>query len=348
MDTMDHVQEIDGNGCHDDTGHGDTYHVDGSHVAGCHGDTCHEPLEDMYHAPGESGDMMEPSVTLFDVPWDDVIFQYILPLLPVQTLFQLRRVSTISLLMIKDYFSQTKEINIARIAGKVTPKAFQILTCDNESLIRLNLRNSKDWLTDELLIPVLKCNPKLQLLDLTNCTSVTNAVLQTTASFCTGIQKLLLRDCVWLSPEGVTVLGLYCKNLDTIDFSGCWNVNDESLTVLVSGCPKLRVIQLAKIYGLTDNSMMVLAKCSRQLYHLNIQGCWRITDDSIRFLAEYGKKLKMLQIRECHQVTEMTLSKLRENGVKMDKLSPPSRQPRINQLLWHMRHKLHVNYDMVF
>ena len=61
-----------------------------------------------------------------------------------------------------------------------------------------------------------------------------------------------------------------------------------------------------------------------------------------RFLAEYGKSLKMLQIKECHQVTEMTLGKLREKGVKMDKMSPPSARPRINQLLWNMRHKLNV------
>jgi hypothetical protein len=178
------------------------------------------------------------STTLFDVPWDDVLFQYILPLLPVQTLFQLRRVCTTSLLMIKEYFSQSKEINIARIAGKVTAKAFHILTDENTNLLRLNLRNSKGWLSDELLIPVLKCNPKLQLLDLTNCTSVSNAVLQCAAVHCPGLKKLMLRDCVWLSPEGVTVIGLYCKDLETIDFNGCWNVNDESLSVLVSSCPR--------------------------------------------------------------------------------------------------------------
>lgn len=298
--------------------------------------------------PGEqeqsaSGDNCEQSVTSFlDLPWDDVLFQYILPLLPIQTLFQLRRVSSMTCQMIQEYFSQSKEINIARIAGRVTAHAFHILSDNSTNLLRLNLRNSKNWLTDSLLCPVLKCNPRLQLLDLTNCTSVTNSTLQSVAVNCPGLQKLILRDCVWLSPEGVTVIGLYCKDLEAIDFSGCWNVNDESLTVVVSNCKRLKSIQLAKIYGLTDSSMTVLAKCSSQLYHLNIQGCWRVTDDSIRFLAEYGKNLKMLQIRECHQVTEMTLSKLRENGVKMDKLSPPSRQPRINQLLWSMRHRLNV------
>ncbi|XP_045211718.2 F-box/LRR-repeat protein 15-like [Mercenaria mercenaria] len=321
-------------------------------VPGCHGDNyvTREDKDD-YRLPDVTGNEYSasrdhyedvPSTNLFDIPWDDVLFQYILPLLPVQTLFQLRRVCKTSLLMIKDYLSQTKEINIARIAGKVTTTAFHILTDENTNLLRLNLRNSKGWLSDELLMPVLKCNPRLQLLDLTNCTSVTNAVLQCVAVNCSGLQKLILRDCVWLSPEGVTVIGLYCKDLEAIDFNGCWNVNDESLSVLVSSCPRLKSVQLAKIYGLTDNSMTVLAKCSSQLYHLNIQGCWRITDDSIRFLAEYGKNLKMLQIRECHQVTEMTLSKLRENGVKMDKLSPPSSYPRVSQLLWSMRHKLNV------
>lgn len=318
----------------------------------CCGDSCIKeiPTEDTRVASPKlesSEDHIEPLehfsvITFLDIPWDDVLFQYILPLLPVQTLFQLRRVSTLSRAMIREYFSQAKEINIARIAGRVTADAFHILSDDNTNLLRINLRNSKNWLSDELLTPVLKCNPRLQLLDLTNCTSVTNTTLQCLAVNCPNLQKLILRDCVWLSPEGVTVIGLYCKNLEAIDFSGCWNVNDESLTVIVSSCRKLKSVQLAKIYGLTDSSMTVLAKCSNQLQHLNIQGCWRVTDDSIRFLAEYGKNLKMLQIRECHQVTEMTLSKLRANGVKMDKLSPPSQQPRINQLLWSLRHRLNV------
>lgn len=316
----------------------------GDHVTGENQDQCSHYLmqHSESHASGDHSEEGPTTTTLFDIPWDDVLFQYILPLLPVQTLFQLRRVCKTSLHMIKEYFSQTKAINIARIGGKVTANAFHILTDENTNLVHLNLRNSKAWLTDDLLIPVLKCNPRLQSLDLTNCTSVSNVVLQCVAVSCLGLKKLILRDCVWLSPEGVTVIGLYCKDLDTVDFTGCWNVNDESLSVLVSSCPQLKSIQLAKIYGLTDNSMIVLAKHSSQLYHLNIQGCWRITDDSIRFLAEYGKNLKMLQIRECHQVTEMTLSKLRENGVKMDKLMPPSTQPRINQLLWSMRHKLNV------
>lgn len=187
-----------------------------------------------------SGDHCEGIITttLFDIPWDDVLFQYILPLLPLQTLFQLRRVCTTSLQMIKEYFSKTKDINIARIGGKVTADAFHILTHENTNLVRLNLRNSKAWLTDALLIPVLKCNSRLQLLDLTNCTSVTNAVLQCVAVNCSGLRKLILRDCVWLSPEGVTVIGLYCKDLETIDFTGCWNVNDESLSVLINSCPQ--------------------------------------------------------------------------------------------------------------
>ncbi|WAQ96892.1 FXL15-like protein, partial [Mya arenaria] len=263
-------------------------------------------------------------VRLYDLPWEDIVFQYIFPLLPIQTLFQLRRVSRECKHMVQHYFSISRVLNIARIGGKVTAEAFHILTDESSNLLHLNLRNAKDWLNDTLLMPVLKSNARIQTLDLTNCISLSNTSLQVLATHCVELKCLTLRDCVWLSPEGVTVIGLYCKELEKIDISGCWNVNDEALTVLVKGCSKLTFIQMSKIYGITDSSMSVLCRSCPNLVHLNVQGCWRITDDSIRFLTEYGKNMQMLQIRECNQVTETVLSKLRSNGVKMDRLAPPS------------------------
>lgn len=178
------------------------------------------------------------TVTIFDLPWTDVVFQHIFTLLPVQTLFHLRRVCSTFQQMVREYFSIAKRINIARIGGKVTAEAFHILTDESTNLVHVNLRNSKDWLKDSRLIPVIKNNSRLQSLDLTNCISISNATIQVVASFCKELKSLTLRDCVWLSPEGVMALGLHCMQLEQIDLSGCWNVDDESIIVLVKGCTR--------------------------------------------------------------------------------------------------------------
>ena len=177
-------------------------------------------------------------MTIFELPWTDVIYQYILPMLPVQTLFHLRAVCTTFQRLIQEYFSIAKQLNIARIGGKVTANAFHSLTDESTKLVHVNLRNSKDWLRDSLLTPVLRANDRLQSLDLTNCISISNTTVQIVASFCRELKSLTLRDCVWLSPVGVSALGLNCLQLEQIDLSGCWNVDDESIIVLVKGCSR--------------------------------------------------------------------------------------------------------------
>lgn len=167
-----------------------------------------------------------------------MVFQYIFPFLPIQTLFALRQVSHVWHQVVRYYFSYTRCLDISHISIKLTAKAFDILTEENTNLVYINFANAKNVLTDKLLMPVFKNNPRLQSVDLTNCISLSNSSVQVLVSQCTDLRNLTLRDCVWLSPEGVSVIGLHCQELQTIDLSGCWNVNDEALIVLVKGCPK--------------------------------------------------------------------------------------------------------------
>ncbi|KAK3089965.1 hypothetical protein FSP39_008052, partial [Pinctada imbricata] len=263
-------------------------------------------------------------LTFLDLPWEDVIFRYILPCLPLQTQFQLRRVSLGFRDLMTAYFSTAKSVNITRIALRMTAGAFEILTQHNNSLQNIVLRNAKDWLTDKILNSVLSRNPKLVKLDLTNCSSVSNTCLQILASKCPNMRDISLRECHWVSREGVTVIALHCRDLQCLDLTGCWEVDDEAVMMVALSCKKLRFLSLAKIYGMTDNALSVVAREATSLVHLNIQGCWRLSDDSMHIVAEYAQSLQALQVRECRDVTERTLSKLRQRGVKTDVRPPPS------------------------
>ena len=180
----------------------------------------------------------DDAVSLFDLPWHDVIYPHLFTCLPIQTIFLLRGVSKTGYELVREFFSVTKEINIARIAGKLNTNSFQIMTRDSTNLVRLNLRNAKDWLSDSALCPVLKDNGKLQFLDLTNCMGITNSTMQVLAINCPQLQTIVLRDCHWLSVEGLSTLALNLECLEKVDLSGCWNVNDESIILLVNSCPK--------------------------------------------------------------------------------------------------------------
>ena len=55
---------------------------------------------------------------------------------------------------------------------------------------------------------------------------------------CKDLRTLILRECHWLSAEGLTVIALNCRQLQSVDMTGCWNVNDEAITVLVMSCKR--------------------------------------------------------------------------------------------------------------
>ena len=165
----------------------------------------------------------------------------------MQTQFQMRRVSLGFRDLMTLYFSTAKTVNICRIALRMTAGAFNILTRDNNSLQNIVLRNAKDWLTDKVLISVLNRNNKLLKLDLTNCSSVSNACLQIMSVKCPHIKDICLRECHWVSREGATVIAMNCANLEYLDLTGCWEVNDEAVIMIANSCKKY-VLVLSTIW----------------------------------------------------------------------------------------------------
>ncbi|XP_013387642.1 F-box/LRR-repeat protein 15-like [Lingula anatina] len=267
----------------------------------------------------ETEEHWPPSHSILDcLPWEDVLFKKVFPNLAVQTLFSLRRVSKQFHECITYYFQTSKCLNLSRIAARCNGVAFQIMTNDNSNLQELNLRNSKDWLTDELLVPVLQRNGRLLLIDISNCTRLTNESIRILALHCPNLCRITLRECIWLSVVAVTNLVLHCRGLTHVDLSGCWNLNDEAVVTMAMCCQQLEFLSIAKIYGVTDHAIANVASYCRRLKHLNMTGCWRVTNESVILLAEYCRDLKALQIRECRDINEQSLCKLREKNVKVD------------------------------
>ncbi|KAJ8318076.1 hypothetical protein KUTeg_003167 [Tegillarca granosa] len=219
----------------------------------------------------EEGD--EYRLSLLDLPWEDVLFRHILPSLPLQTQFLMRGVSHGFLDLITEYFTNAKSVNICRVAFRMTPPAFKILTKNNFSLQSLVLRNAKDWISNDLLTPVLSRSKKLQKLDLTNCLSVGNPCIQVAAVNCHNLKVLLLRECHWISKEAITVIALHCKELEQLDITGCWEVNDEAVILLAMQCKK------------------ILAEYCQTLKALQVRECRDVTEASLARLRLKNVKI---------------------------------------------------------
>nr|UUF95170.1 ubiquitin-ligase jetlag-like protein [Platynereis dumerilii] len=258
------------------------------------------------------------SVQLLDLPWEDVLFRQVFTCFTLPELFKLRAVNTLCHKCVSEFFTCCPVVNLVRISNIITAQAFGTATYNNYGLKVLVTRQSKGWLTDSVLVPALDVANRLLKLDLTGCTSISNASIQKVAISCPQLEEVSLRDCHWLSKEGVIVLAMNCHQLQRVDITACWEVDDESIIILTTFCPNLIYLSIAKIYGLTDRSILQLAKNCSKLRHLNMQGCWRVTDDAVKMLGEYCRSLKGLQVRECREVTEASLAKLRQRNIKVD------------------------------
>ena len=176
--------------------------------------------------------------TYLSLPWEHVIYRYVMPCLSLKEIFQQRLVCRQFKEMVDRYFTLTFVIDISRVPGRMTATAFSIMVDNNRCLRYLTLRNAKDWLSDQLILPVFENNPHLQKVDLTNCSSLTEASLTAVAIQCPHLQILILRDCHWVSPVGLSMVTLCLTGLEHLDLTGCWDLKDEAIISLVMECNK--------------------------------------------------------------------------------------------------------------
>ncbi|XP_012939546.1 F-box/LRR-repeat protein 15 isoform X2 [Aplysia californica] len=292
-------------------------------------DSCSEATESLFSSKDNS--CLNDSMTLLDLPWEQVLSYHILPYLSVPDLFRLRAVSPACLELVQLHFSYSHVVNTSPFKDNFSPKAFEIMTRDCQSLRVLSVRGAKSWMTNGLLLKVIISNPRLEKIDLTGCIALSGASMYCIGVNCSHLKHLALRDCVWLTLDNFLSFLCNRRDIEFLDMSGCWNVNDDLVVNLVKTSPRaqclsfsLKHLLMSNLYGLTDRAVVAVAHSCPNLIQLNLKGCWRITNQSIHLLSQFCPKLRFLQVMECGSVTEDSLKSLRSRGVRIDRLPPPS------------------------
>jgi F-box and leucine-rich repeat protein 2/20 len=106
-----------------------------------------------------------------------------------------------------------------------------ILLIDTSDLVALGLRNCHNT-TDECIVDVINCCPKLSSIDLGSCIQVTDVGVSALAAGCSQLQSIILRGCQKVTDEGISALGAGCGQLESIDLAQC-KVTDASISALV-------------------------------------------------------------------------------------------------------------------
>jgi len=176
------------------------------------------------------------------LPWDDVIYIYIFPFVPLQTLFTLRGVSHSLHNCVTGYFEVCQRYDFTHVGHHFNSRAFKIVFSKNVGVRQLNLCNNRDWLVDGILQPVLQASHRLERINLTGCSTLTSRTVLTLASNCPLLRELDLSNCFWLESEQFKLLACKCQDLETVNVSGCWNLNDDAIVGLAESCKRLEML----------------------------------------------------------------------------------------------------------
>lgn len=196
-------------------------------------------------------------------------------------------------------------------------------------------------LTDQILQEVLKACPNLEMLDLANCSMITDEGLKELPTslrtlrlpYCdkvkgksfqnlpTGLQKLDLAFCIQIRnehlrelPKGLLFLNIpFCKEitgevlkalpqkLQTLNLSFCGQIEDKDLENLPETLQHLLLSHCSKI---TNG---VVKNLPPNLQRLNLSECNLLTDEGLEHLPE---SLNKLTLSHCTKFTENALKHL--------------------------------------
>ena len=150
--------------------------------------------------------------------------------------------------------------------------------------------------------------PSLTHVDLLNCKTVTDAVVASLASGCSGLRTLGLYDTA-VGDAGMIAVATHCPLLTSLDLQLCFSVTDVSVTALAQGCPCLCFVCLDGC-GITDAAAVSLAHGCPMLQEVDLSSCWGIGDAAVIALAQKCKSLKRLGVDWCDSVSDVAVAAL--------------------------------------
>ena len=107
---------------------------------------------------------------------------------------------------------------------------------------------------------------------------VDNARLISIANGCPKLQSLNIDNCSNITDDGIRALANGLPQLQSLNISCCDKITDEGITALANGLPQLQSLNIDGCHKITDEGIRALASGLRQLQSLNTASCRKITD----------------------------------------------------------------------
>ncbi|KAJ6698988.1 hypothetical protein OIU79_012293 [Salix purpurea] len=153
-------------------------------------------------------------------------------------------------------------------------------------------------LSDAALSSLVSSAPALQSLNLSQCSLLTSASIDTLAdSLATSLRELYIDDCQSIHPMLILPALKKLEHLEVLSLSGIQTVDDNFLReFIISRGHNIKELVLTDCVKLTDSSMKVIAENCSKLCALDLGNLRKLTDSALGFLANACREIHTLKL----------------------------------------------------
>jgi hypothetical protein len=185
---------------------------------------------------------------------------------------------------------------------EVNNSSFLSIVARNASTLQLiNISVKADLsslLTDNAVVAMAESCSRLVSLNVA-CTLISDTGIQAVIKFLPKIEDLQVSGCSGLTDDAFVGLGSNCRNVRTLRLRGCHLITDKTLNE-VQALANLTALDLRKCSRITDAGLAPLACLSLQF--LDVRGCQRLQDKSVEAIA-VSPALNTLFLEDCENLT---------------------------------------------
>jgi len=147
----------------------------------------------------------------------------------------------------------------------------------------------------------------LRILDLTQCTRLSDSDLIIIVYNAPRIRNLVLYKCANLTDRGIEALTALGKYLHYLHLGHCMEITDASVIKLARHCTRLRYLDLASCLRITDVSCLELGLHLEKLKRIGLVKCVNVSDAGlitlVRGRARICEVLERIHLSYCYKLT---------------------------------------------
>ena len=167
---------------------------------------------------------------------------------------------------------------------------------------------------------------KLKVIDLSNCSMITNLGVAKLCKFCNRLKNANFSFCQRLTHRAVSYITKYCKSLETLKLSArkktasAMKMSDKSLNLIFSRLEKLKVLEVKNRQNVSANKVKKVN--ATDLRAANFSGCIKLRAKGLVKIILACKKLENLDVTNCKNITKkfvIEVYRLRQPYCKISK-----------------------------